>query len=279
MVPDPNFDNIMKLYCFKDFRRFPPRAYESKAAKNNKDPWWQFCDAVAEFNNNRKTKLNLPWWLTADESMSPWKPRLSATGGLPNISFILRKPKPLGKLFWLLVFIFFPFSLTFFFCYFLFLFIYFFSGTEMKTVACPKTGVMLHLEIQRGKEGMKGSRHNASMGATAGCTLRLLEDTATGQPCKGIKADAWFGSVVAASQLAVRGFEAVLQIKTNSGFYPKAFITEQLKNAPGGGQDCNEGYCYKRNIAHCHWISLQCKENALFCYDFQGRHYKARLPL
>ena len=73
----------------------------------------------------------------------------------------------------------------------------------MKTVACPKTGVMLHLEIQRGKEGMKGSRHNASMGATAGCTLRLLEDTGTGQPCKGIKADAWFGSVVAASQLAV----------------------------------------------------------------------------
>ena len=105
----------------------------------------------------------------------------------------------------------------------------------MKSVACTKTGAMLHLEIQRGKEGMKTARHNSSMGATAGCTLRAMEGCAVnGQPCKGIKGDAYFGSVVCASELSVRNYEAVLQVKQNTGFYPKAFIEEHLKNAPGG---------------------------------------------
>jgi hypothetical protein len=31
-----------------------------------------------------------------DESMPAWCPRKDKTGGLPNISFILRNPEPLG---------------------------------------------------------------------------------------------------------------------------------------------------------------------------------------
>jgi hypothetical protein len=31
--------------------------------------------------------------------MSAWRPRKTALGGLPNISFISRKPEPLGMLF------------------------------------------------------------------------------------------------------------------------------------------------------------------------------------
>jgi hypothetical protein len=30
--------------------------------------------------------------------MSAWRPRKTALGGLPNISFIARKPEPLGKI-------------------------------------------------------------------------------------------------------------------------------------------------------------------------------------
>jgi len=93
LLPDPNFDGIMKQYRFKDFRHFFPFAFKSETLKNNNDPWWEFAEAVNEFNNNRKTKLKLPKWLIIDESMSSWKPRQSPTGGLPNISFILRKPK------------------------------------------------------------------------------------------------------------------------------------------------------------------------------------------
>jgi hypothetical protein len=75
----------------------------------------------------------------ADESMSAWHPRTTALGGLPNISYIIRKPEPLG--------------------------------TEFKTTACPITGCMLHMEIQRGKEKMKEKQYNREIGATAGCTL------------------------------------------------------------------------------------------------------------
>jgi len=33
---------------------------------------------------------------------------------------------------------------------------------------------MRFMEIQRGKDGMKSKRFNQEVGATAGCTLRLL---------------------------------------------------------------------------------------------------------
>ena len=60
-------------------------------------------------------------------------------GGLPNISFIFRKP----------------------------------CGTELKVVCCGKTGIMLWVEIQRGKVGMsKTYPPSASLvGATTACTI------------------------------------------------------------------------------------------------------------
>eukprot|EP00957_Ditylum_brightwellii_P075139 5710163-Ditylum_brightwellii.AAC.1 len=35
-------------------------------------------------------------WKTLDESMSVWRPQTTKTRHLPNISFIERKPEPLG---------------------------------------------------------------------------------------------------------------------------------------------------------------------------------------
>ena len=37
----------------------------------------------------------------------------------------------------------------------------------------------------------------------------------------GVRCDAWFGSVTAVSELALRGFEGVMQVKQNHGLYPK----------------------------------------------------------
>ena len=54
------------------------------------------------------------------------------------------------------------------------------------------------MEIQRGKEGMKTKKFNAAVGATAGCTLRLLLDSIPEEDKwirHGIHGDAWFGSV------------------------------------------------------------------------------------
>ena len=90
---------------------------------------------------------------------------------------------------------------------------------------------MLWLEIMRGKQGMKSKQHNAELGATTGCTVRAMEAF---PDAIGIKGDAYFGSVNTCKELAVRGFEGVVQVKQNTGFYPKPFIEKALKNAPGG---------------------------------------------
>jgi hypothetical protein len=38
-------------------------------------------------------------YLLIDELMSAWRPKTSATGGLPNVTYKPRKPKPLGTMF------------------------------------------------------------------------------------------------------------------------------------------------------------------------------------
>jgi hypothetical protein len=92
------------------------------------------------------------------------------------------------------------------------------------------------LELQRGKEGMRLEQYYDTLGATAACTLRLMEeaqrhDDRTGA---GLRGDAWFGSVKAAVALAKKGYKAVLQIKTGHGLFPKKFIENALEDAPGG---------------------------------------------
>jgi hypothetical protein len=76
---------------------FLPLAYASEALRGTNDPWWQFREAVSEFNNNRKEKIHFPRWVAIDESMSAWKPWTTKYGNLPNISFITKKPEPLGE--------------------------------------------------------------------------------------------------------------------------------------------------------------------------------------
>ena len=49
-----------------------------------------------------------------------------------------------------------------------------------------------------------------------------------------VKGDAWFGSVRAAANMASRGYECVLQVKQNSGLYPKEFVENALNDSPGG---------------------------------------------
>ena len=82
---------------FKDFRRFLPAIYADESKKET-DPWYQFSGAIDEFNVIRQARVECSRWISADESMSAWRPRTTALGGLPNISFVVRKPEPLGKI-------------------------------------------------------------------------------------------------------------------------------------------------------------------------------------
>jgi hypothetical protein len=81
--------------------------------------------------------------------MRAWCPQTTQAGDLPNISFIKRDPEPLCKP---IVVCFYPHLL---FDQNLFSLI----GTNFKCAACTITGVVLFLEIQHGKEGMKSELH------------------------------------------------------------------------------------------------------------------------
>ncbi len=94
--PSPAFEQFTAFSCFKVFRRFPPSIHANKSRKET-DVWWQFSGAIDKFNLIRTTKLTCSHWISVDESMCAWRPRTTALGGLPNISFVVRKPEPLGK--------------------------------------------------------------------------------------------------------------------------------------------------------------------------------------
>jgi len=93
------------------------------------------------------------------------------------------------------------------------------------------------MKIQRDKEGMKTQTFNSDVGATAGCTLRVLLNKIPREKQSikhGIRADAWFRSVKTVSEVSQRGHEAVFQVKQYHSLFRKAFIEDALKDAPGG---------------------------------------------
>jgi hypothetical protein len=186
---------------------------------------------VADFNANRKANIIPGLHLVYDESMSEWQPRTTAKGGLPHLSYIKRKTKPLG--------------------------------TEFKNVADAQTGIMLHLEIQKGKDGMKGAEYVHELGAQSACAVRLggatalrniadrdqeeeRQETEGNEPTKegggeGQQAGtrlclggAWFGSVRAAVKHAKLGIQFTGQIKTTHREFPKAACERFLDGKPVG---------------------------------------------
>jgi hypothetical protein len=56
-----------------------------------------------------------------------------------------------------------------------------------------------------------------------------------------IQGDAWFGSVRAANEVALRGHNNVFQIEQYHASFPKKIINEAVKEAPGGVHILLEG--------------------------------------
>ena len=110
----------------------------------NTDELWRAKHLFDGFNSACK-KIAASFLKVGDESMSVIRFRTTSKGNLPHLSYIFRKPEPLG--------------------------------TEFKTVACSVTGALLFIKVQRGKEGMKDSRYQQELGATAACTKWMTEET------------------------------------------------------------------------------------------------------
>ena len=172
------------------------------------DPWWNERGLIDRFNANRLKHVASSSWRVVDESMSPYRPHMTKTGTLDHLSFVQRKPEPLG--------------------------------TEFKNVACSRTGIMLHLEIQEGMARMATKQFCDTLSNTAACTLRLAKATkGCGQDpvervVEGIYADSWFGNMTTLEALMDNGFEAVLSIEMGHECMPKKEVENIMKPWPGG---------------------------------------------
>ena len=100
----------------------------------NTDEWWRAKLLFGGFNTPCKN-IAASFLKVGDESMSAIRFRTTVKGNLPHLSYIFRKPEPLGN--------------------------------DFKAVACSVTGALLFIEVQRGKEGMKDIRYHQELRATA----------------------------------------------------------------------------------------------------------------
>jgi hypothetical protein len=100
--------------------------------------------AFAQHNENRKAAVMSSIEKTLDETMAAFRPQTRKCGDVPNLSSIPRKPEPLGM--------------------------------DFKVVVCAVTGIVVWLELQRGKSPMRELEFARESGATAGCTLRGCRD-------------------------------------------------------------------------------------------------------
>ena len=65
-------------------------------AKKGTDDWWRVRKYTDEFTKHVKDSMYISSLVCLDESMSALVPRTTKSGNLPNLSYVERKPEPLG---------------------------------------------------------------------------------------------------------------------------------------------------------------------------------------
>ena len=207
---------IMPLYRFYQLKSHFPDAFHCADAKADGDPWYPVRAFVNGFNEVRRQKIAASSQKIHDESMSGFQPRTTKSGNLPMLSFVDRKPVPLG--------------------------------TEFKNTGCSVTGTILHLEIQEGSIPMKQKRWSNQFGSTTACTLRLVRGSQySGRQSLEIKTarskglaelhigDSWFASIKTAEQLKLEfGHEFIGVVKNNRAYFPRAMLEKQMELWPSG---------------------------------------------
>jgi len=80
---------------FTKIRQYMKFVFADKSLSGT-DDWWQIMARLNGFNENRRRVVQAPGIKVLDETMSAWRPQTRKSGNLPSLSFILRKPEPLG---------------------------------------------------------------------------------------------------------------------------------------------------------------------------------------
>ena len=91
-----NYTSHMTRTRFNEIRHYMAFVFADKT-REGKDDWWQVLGGIDGFNENRKKTVQAPNIRVLDESMSAFRPRTTKTGNLAFLSFVLRKPEPLGS--------------------------------------------------------------------------------------------------------------------------------------------------------------------------------------
>ena len=151
--------------------------------ENPKDlPWEVFLPFVGEWNEKRNKLLQV-LFLILDESMFGWRPKTSATGGLPNITNEPRKPVDLGTMA----------------C----------NGAKCKTGIMAYQDIVEDLTNQRQKKYLVGDDTKSHMPKGEDMYAHTAECLRQAKGAKleeggGMGGDAWFGSVSCAVELMIR---------------------------------------------------------------------------
>jgi len=244
-----DLSHIMRKHRFLEIYANIIRAF---SGGDQKYAWNPMLSLIDGFNINRSKKVAASVKKIIDESMSAFKPRTTRTGfsknyekSFPFLSFILRKPKPMG--------------------------------IEFKATACSVTGILIYLEIQEGKNPMRKKKYSEALGGTAGCTLRLVKGS---EYCGSNKnearkqgkienkrelwnGDSWFTSITLIQAMKREGHEYFGALKNNHRGCPKNFVEETMKNWPSGSYIVLEnekeklfylGYRYSAKKKICHFL-------------------------
>ena len=171
----------------------------------DRDDWCFIQPMVDAFNKHMADIVNPGWLLCVDETMSAWRGQQGKRDRkkCPKLSWVPRKPEPLG--------------------------------TELKTAGCALSGMILSMEICKGKETHEGleffkqkSRFDgAQFGHTTATTLRLIKPWFGTQRVLG--GDSWFASVKTAEACAEKGVYFVGDVKTAT----RRFCGGALEEATG----------------------------------------------
>jgi hypothetical protein len=204
MLAPPDFGRVLS------HDRFPDGTEQTKET----DPWAEIRWMVDGFNTTRKNQFRAGWIVTPDESMIQWTGASGPPIGMPHMSYVPRKPIPLG--------------------------------CEIKCVADGTSGVMMYIEVQEGKTRMMRLRFADEYPATVATTLRMVAAMGLGEINlpesdklrRVVVGDSWFASRATASALQAKfGVDFTGCVKTAHAGYPIEAMRWVLQSLERG-QSC-----------------------------------------
>lgn len=168
-------------------------------------PWDAFLPLLKAFNGKRQDLVSSTY-LVLDESMSAWRPKTSKFGGLPNITYEQRKPKPLG--------------------------------TMLKNGVEATTGIMVYQDVVQQKEVQQAKKYNGDESSLPLGEPILQHVGEVLRQCEGanladggwVGGDAWFGSIPAVVELKKKkNVYSTFILKQHIQYCPKQIISSILR--------------------------------------------------